>query len=103
MLKTLGGVSLAGIGPFFEKISGRSVFFKGSSQKLDTDILVVGGGTAGVIAAIQSARAGCSTLLILIYRVNGPVFATAANHPYCREAGIGQYDRPVFHRLFRCG
>lgn len=28
------------------------------------DILVVGGGTAGVVAAIQSARAGCSTMLV---------------------------------------
>ncbi len=64
MLKTLGGVSLAGLGPFFEKIAGRSVFSKDSPQKMDTDILVVGGGTAGVIAAIQSARAGCSTVLI---------------------------------------
>lgn len=30
----------------------------------ETDVLVVGGGTAGVIAAIQAGRAGCSTVLI---------------------------------------
>lgn len=30
----------------------------------DFDILVIGGGTAGVVAAIQAARAGCSTLLV---------------------------------------
>jgi ribulose 1,5-bisphosphate synthetase/thiazole synthase len=29
-----------------------------------TDVLVVGGGTSGVIAAIQSARLGCKTTLI---------------------------------------
>lgn len=33
-------------------------------KKIKCDILVVGGGTAGVIAALQSARAGCSTILI---------------------------------------
>lgn len=31
---------------------------------IKTDILVVGGGTAGVVAAIQSARGGCKTTLI---------------------------------------
>ena len=30
----------------------------------DFDIVVIGGGTAGVIAAVQSARANCKTLLI---------------------------------------
>lgn len=30
----------------------------------ETDILVVGGGTAGVIAALQAARAGCRTCLV---------------------------------------
>ena len=28
------------------------------------DIIVIGGGTAGVVAAIQAARAGCQTLVI---------------------------------------
>ncbi|MBT3193296.1 MAG: FAD-dependent oxidoreductase [Verrucomicrobia bacterium] len=34
------------------------------SARSETDVLVVGGGTAGTIAAIQSARAGAKTLLI---------------------------------------
>src|SRR5690606_22847761 len=33
-------------------------------QTLETDILVIGGGTAGVIAAIQAGRAGRRTVLI---------------------------------------
>jgi hypothetical protein len=41
-----------------EKKSGRSV------KTIRTDILVVGGGTAGTIAAIQSGRTGCSTILV---------------------------------------
>lgn len=35
-----------------------------TTQSKEVDVLVVGGGTAGVIASIQSARAGCSTTLI---------------------------------------
>jgi len=34
------------------------------SVKTETDVLVVGGGTAGTIAAVQAARAGSRTLLI---------------------------------------
>ena len=32
--------------------------------KRETDILVIGGGTAGIIAAIQAARAGCDTMIV---------------------------------------
>ncbi len=31
---------------------------------LETEVLVVGGGTAGVVAAIQAGRAGCKTILL---------------------------------------
>lgn len=34
------------------------------TRNLETDVLVVGGGTAGGVAAIQSARAGAKTLLL---------------------------------------
>ncbi|MBP9986538.1 MAG: FAD-dependent oxidoreductase, partial [Bacteroidales bacterium] len=33
-------------------------------ESISTDVLVVGGGTAGSIAAVQSARAGASTVLV---------------------------------------
>lgn len=32
--------------------------------RMDTDILIIGGGTAGVVAAIQAARAGCSVIIV---------------------------------------
>ena len=64
MLKTLGGISLGSFIP----VSGEASDVKKSSGKkiktIKSDILVVGGGTAGVIAAIQAARAGCSTILV---------------------------------------
>ena len=33
-------------------------------NKIITDVLVIGGGTAGVVAAIQAARAGASTIIV---------------------------------------
>ena len=66
VLKTLGGISLGSFIPF----SGNAVdVYKQSGKNIktiNTDILVVGGGTAGTIAAIQAARAGCSTILVEI-------------------------------------
>jgi hypothetical protein len=61
MLRTIGGISLAGLVPLNGAASDVT---NNSVKKIETDILVVGGGTAGVIAAIQSARAGCSTILV---------------------------------------
>lgn len=64
MLKTLGVYSLGG----FMSVSGKTFNESARSGKLmksiTTDILIIGGGTAGVIAAIQAARAGCSTILV---------------------------------------
>ena len=61
MLRTIGGISLAGLVPLNGAASNVT---NNSVKKIETDILVVGGGTAGVIAAIQAARAGCSTILV---------------------------------------
>lgn len=61
------------------------------------DVLVMGGGTAGVVAAIQAARAGAKTLLVEKSGVlggtmtNGLVTAPANFHAYGKQiiAGIG--------------
>ena len=39
-------------------------FYKVKEEIITTEILVVGGGTTGTIAAIQSGRAGAETILI---------------------------------------
>lgn len=61
-IKKLGALSLAGAAPF--ELSRANTTEGAGKSKIETDILVVGGGTAGVIAAIQSARAGCKTVLL---------------------------------------
>ena len=64
MLKTLGGISLGSFIP----VSGEASEVNKQPGKIiktiKTDILVVGGGTAGLIASIQAARAGCSTIVV---------------------------------------
>lgn len=64
LLKTMGSISLAS---FIPTMGLASTLVTHSDKKLKlikTDILVVGGGTAGVIAAIQAARTGCLTTLV---------------------------------------
>jgi hypothetical protein len=64
LLKTLGGFTLGGIIPLTGNALNKNKQSANKIKTINTDILVVGGGTAGVIAAIQSARAGCSTILV---------------------------------------
>ncbi len=63
LLKTLGGISLGSAIPMLGKASN-TVSLTPDIKTINTDILIVGGGTAGVIAAIQAARAGCFTILV---------------------------------------
>lgn len=64
MLKTLGGISLGSLFPFIGHTSNSVEKSDNKFETIKTDILVVGGGTAGTIAAIQSGRAGMKTLLV---------------------------------------
>ena len=64
LLKKLGSISLASFIPISTQASNSNPPFKKKPTTIRTDILIVGGGTAGVIAAIQAARAGCSTILV---------------------------------------
>lgn len=64
MLKTMGGISLGSLIPGIAEASTIDQSPDRDTEIIKTEVLVVGGGTAGVIAAIQSARAGCSTILV---------------------------------------
>ncbi len=64
MLKTLGGISLGTFVPISGKAFAVSKKLYENIKTLNTEILIIGGGTAGLIAAIQAGRAGCSTILV---------------------------------------
>lgn len=64
MLKSLGALSLGMATPALAKGEVLASPYTIDRQQLETDILIVGGGTAGVIAAIQAGRAGARTTLI---------------------------------------
>ncbi|MEQ6120817.1 FAD-dependent oxidoreductase [Reichenbachiella sp. MALMAid0571] len=64
MIKSLGALSLGIATPSFSKAEKLVAPYEIKRNGLVTDILVVGGGTAGTIAAIQSGRAGAQTILI---------------------------------------
>jgi len=64
LLKTMGSISLASFIPGMGLASNPVTQSDKKFQLIKTDILVVGGGTSGVIAAIQAARTGCLTTLV---------------------------------------
>lgn len=64
MLRTLGNNSVGSLIPLSGRASNIDSRLEGETKMLETDILVIGGGTAGVIAAIQAGRAGFITILV---------------------------------------
>ncbi len=64
MLKSMGALSLGMAAPSMARGEKLVEPFETKRKRISTDVLVVGGGTAGTIAAIQAARAGAKTLLV---------------------------------------
>ena len=60
----MGALSLGIVAPSVAEGEVLADPYETKKKSIDTDILVVGGGTAGTIAAIQSGRAGAETVLI---------------------------------------
>ena len=63
-IKSLGALSLGIASPSLSKAERLVEPYQTKQSTIATDILVVGGGTAGTIAAIQAGRAGARTVLI---------------------------------------
>ncbi len=60
----MGALSLGIVAPSIAKGEVLADPYETKKKSIETDILVVGGGTAGTIAAIQAGRAGAETVLI---------------------------------------
>ena len=64
MIAAMGTLSLSVAASPFSKGDVLKDPYKITERSIETDIVVVGGGTAGVVAAIQAGRAGAKTTLI---------------------------------------
>ena len=64
MIKNVGAISLGVASTSFIDVKTSSLDKRHKDEIISCDVLVVGGGTAGTIAAIQSARLGKRTILI---------------------------------------
>ncbi|MCM4172319.1 FAD-dependent oxidoreductase [Arenibacter sp. TNZ] len=64
VLKALGLASVGAMTPAMLKAETLKEPYKVTEKSIKTDILVIGGGTAGTVAAIQAGRAGAQTILI---------------------------------------
>lgn len=64
MIKALGALSIGVVSPSISTAETLVDPYETEEVKLECDILVIGGGTSGTIAAIQAGRAGSKTILI---------------------------------------
>jgi hypothetical protein len=64
MIKSMGALSLGMAATSLSKADVWAEPYEVNRKNLQTDILVIGGGTAGTIAAIQAGRAGSRTVLV---------------------------------------
>lgn len=64
VIKSLGAISLGVAAPALSKGERLKAPYKIKKQTLKTDVLIIGGGTAGVVAAIQAGRAGAKTMVV---------------------------------------
>ncbi|MEX2566988.1 MAG: FAD-dependent oxidoreductase, partial [Cyclobacteriaceae bacterium] len=64
MIARMGAISVGLTAPHLSKGDILKEPYKIRKRKIETNILIVGGGTAGVVAAIQAGRAGAKTTLI---------------------------------------
>lgn len=64
LLKAIGLASVGAVSPHLLQGEILAKPYQLQAKSLETDVLVIGGGTAGVIAAIQAGRAGARVILV---------------------------------------
>jgi hypothetical protein len=64
MIKSMGALSLGMAAPSLSKADAWAGPYEVNKKNIQTDVLVIGGGTAGTVAAIQAGRAGSRTVLV---------------------------------------
>ncbi|WP_439481234.1 FAD-dependent oxidoreductase [Cyclobacterium plantarum] len=64
MIARIGAISVGLTAPQLTKGEMLAAPYTIKKQKIETEILIFGGATAGVVAAIQAGRAGAKTTLI---------------------------------------
>src|SRR5262245_4572006 len=65
------------------------------SVRFDGDVIVLGGGAAGVAAAVSAARAGANVLIVERQGYFGGVLTAASLGTICGLYGIGADDEPT--------
>ncbi len=80
------------------------IFNKTITHNLTTDVTVIGGGTAGIFAAISAAKSGARTLIIeKNSMLGGTLTAASVNYPAMFFAwGKQIIDGPCWEAIMRC-
>jgi hypothetical protein len=64
LIKSLGAFSLGAVTPALSQSEELRAPHSLKESQIETDVLVIGGGTAGMVAAIQAGRAGVRTTIV---------------------------------------
>jgi hypothetical protein len=102
MIRSMGALSLGMTAPAVARGEARVQPFAMKKEHISTDILVIGGGTAGTVAAIQAGRAGSQTVLVeLGSQLGGTTTTAGVSFPGIFHAWGKQVIRGIGWELVR--